>query len=150
MSAFPPVEELVPHAGGMLLIDRIIAQEGETVRGEVEISPQSLFFEAGRGVPGYVGFELMAQTISAYDGLKRRRNGKPPKIGFLVGCRSYRCVKPFFAAGEKLVIEVTSLLGEEGMASFDCKISSPDGAEMAKAVINVYRPPDDEAFVSGA
>jgi predicted hotdog family 3-hydroxylacyl-ACP dehydratase len=147
MSAFPPIEELVPHADGMLLIARVVAEEGETVRGEAVVAADGVFFQPGRGMPAYVGFELMAQTISAYDGLRRRRNGKAPAIGFLLGCRAYRAARPFFAAGERLAIEVTSLLGDEGMASFDCRILGEDGAELATGVINVYRPPDPEAFL---
>jgi predicted hotdog family 3-hydroxylacyl-ACP dehydratase len=147
MSAFPAIEELVPHADTMLLIDRVIASEGETVRSETTIRGDNIFFQAGRGVPAYVGFELMAQTISAYDGLKRRKNGKKPAIGFLLGCRKYNAARPFFAEGETLTIEATSLLGEEGMASFECRILDEDGGEVAAATINVFRPSDPETFL---
>jgi predicted hotdog family 3-hydroxylacyl-ACP dehydratase len=147
MSAFPPITELVPHADSMLLIDALIAAEGETVRSETTIRADSIFFQRGKGVPAYVGFELMAQTISAYDGLKRRKSGEKPSIGFLLGCRKYSSTQSFFAEGERLEIVTTSLLGEEGMASFDCKIFGAGGAEVASAVINVYRPSDPEAFL---
>ncbi|MEJ0058666.1 MAG: hypothetical protein WDM79_03320 [Terricaulis sp.] len=148
MSAFPPAEDLVPHKGEMCLIDRIVGEEGETVRAEVTIRPDHLFFKQGHGVPAYVGFELMAQTISAYDGLRRRRSGKPPAIGFLLGCRRYAASRPFFREGETLAIEVTSLLGEDGMASFQCRITDAGGDDVASGVINVYRPADPEAFLS--
>lgn len=147
MNDFPPIGELIPHATSMSLIDRIVGSEGETVRSETTIRADNIFFQANRGVPAYVGFEFMAQTISAYDGLKRRRNGKPPAIGFLLGCRSYKAAKDFFAEGETVTIEATSLLGEEGMASFDCRILDDAGAVVASGVINVYRPADPEAFL---
>lgn len=147
MNDFPPVQELVAHAGGMLLIDRVVAAAGETVLSELTIRRDSIFFQPGEGVPAYVGFEFMAQTISAYDGLKRRANGKPPTIGFLLGCRKYKAAKSFFAEGETLRVEATSLLGEEEMASFDCRILDADGAELASATINAYRPNDPEAFL---
>lgn len=147
MSAFPPITELVPHAEGMLLLDRVVAAEGERVRSETTIRADNIFFQRGRGVPAYVGFELMAQTISAYDGLKRRANGKKPAIGLLLGCRKYTVARPFFVEGERLTIESNSLLGEEGMASFECRILDEAGAELASATINVYRPADPEAFL---
>jgi predicted hotdog family 3-hydroxylacyl-ACP dehydratase len=147
MSAFPPIQDLVPHASGMLLIDRVIAADGQTVRSETMIRPDSIFFQRGRGMPAYVGFELMAQTISAYDGLNRRKKGKKPAIGFLLGCRAYKAAESFFAEGQTLRIEVTSLLGEEGMASFDCRILDEGDAELASATINVYRPADPETFL---
>jgi len=147
MSEFPLIEDLVPHAQGMVLIDRVVGAEGETVRSETTIRPDNIFFQRGRGVPAYVGFEFMAQTISTYDGLRRRATGAKPAIGFLLGCRKYAATRPFFAQGETLTIEATSLLGEEGMASFDCRILEASGAEVANAVINVYRPADPEAFL---
>ena len=147
MNAFPPIAELVPHAEGMLLLERVLAAEGEKVCSEAVIRADNIFFQLGHGVPAYVGFELMAQTISAYDGLKRRRSGKQPAIGLLLGCRKYSAAKPYFAEGERLTIETVSLLGEEGMASFDCRILDAAGAELASAAINVYRPADPEAFL---
>lgn len=147
MSVFPPIEELVQHADTMLLIDRIVSAEGETVRSETTIRAGNIFFQGGRGVPAYVGFELMAQTISAYDGLKRRENGKRPVIGLLLGCRKYSAARPFFSEGETLTIEATSLLGEEGMASFECRILDAEGGELASATINVFRPTDTETFL---
>jgi predicted hotdog family 3-hydroxylacyl-ACP dehydratase len=130
----------------MLLIDRVLEAEGERVLSQTTIRADSIFFQRGRGVPAYVGFEFMAQTISAYDGLKRRRSGNKPAIGLLLGCRKYTAARPFFVEGETLTIESLSLLGEEGMASFDCRIFDAAGAELASAVINVYRPTDPEAF----
>jgi predicted hotdog family 3-hydroxylacyl-ACP dehydratase len=147
MSVYPPVDQLAPHAESMLLIDRVVAVEGEMVRSEATIRADNIFFQAGHGVPAYVGFELMAQTISAYDGLKRRANGKKPAIGLLLGCRKYAVARPFFSEGERLTIESISLLGEEGMASFDCRILDTAGDELATATINVYRPADAAAFM---
>lgn len=147
MSAFPPVAELLPHAGGMLLLDAILAETDASVRSAVTIRADSVFFATGLGVPSYVGFEFMAQTISAYDGLRRRRGGMPPAIGFLLGCRKYEVTVPYFAEGQTLAIEVTSLLGEEAMSSFECVIFDADAATLASAAINIYRPADAEAFL---
>lgn len=147
MSAFPPIEDLLLHADTMLLIDRIVASEGETVRSETTIRADNIFFQPGRGVPAYVGFEFMAQTISAYDGLNRHASGQKPTMGFLLGCRKYNAARPFFTEGETLTIQATSLLGEEGMLSFECLILDAQGGELASASISVYRPADAEAFL---
>lgn len=147
MTTFPPVDQLVPHTDTMLLIDRIVAVEGEMVRSEATIRSDGIFFQVDHGMPAYVGFELMAQTISAYDGLKRRASGKKPAIGLLLGCRKYAAARPYFLQDECVTIESISLLGEEGMASFDCRILDTAGAELATATINVYRPADPDAFM---
>jgi predicted hotdog family 3-hydroxylacyl-ACP dehydratase len=142
----PPASELVPHEAEMRLIDRVLSERDEMVRAETMIRADNIFFHPGHGVPAYVGFELMAQTISAYDGLRRRRNGLPPAIGFLIGCRRYETDRAYFREGERLTIEATSLLGEDGMASFDCRILDDQGGVAASGVINVYRPRQGESF----
>jgi predicted hotdog family 3-hydroxylacyl-ACP dehydratase len=148
MNAIRPVAELVPHADAMLLIDRMTFLDDAKASSESTIRPDNIFFQRGRGVPAYVGFELMAQTISAYDGFKRIQRGKKPGIGFLLGCRKYNAARPFLIEGETVTTEVISLLGEEAMASFDCRILDAAGGKLASAVINVYRPEDPEAFLA--
>lgn len=144
MSAFPPVGELVKHKDELLLLDRIVAAEGDVVRSETTMRSDNVFFQAGRGVPAYVGFELMAQTISAADGIDRRTRGEGPVIGFLLGCRKYSVARPFFADGETVQTEVKSLIG---LSSYDCKIFDATGEVLASASINVFRPDDPEAFL---
>lgn len=147
MSALPPITELLCHADVMLLLDRLIYADATTARSESTVRADNIFFQAPNGVPAYVGFELMAQTISAFDGLKRIAIGKPVVMGFLIGARKYSTVKPFFAEGETLVTEVIALLGEEEMGSFQCRILNPAGEQLASATINTFRPEDTEAFL---
>lgn len=147
MTEFPPIEALIVHRAGMLLIDRIIGREDEVVTSEVVIRSDQLFFQPGRGVPAYVGFELMAQTISASDGLDRRDEGLPPVVGLLLGCRKYAVSRTFFTEGERLVTEVTPLISDEGMTAFRCRILDDAGEELASATINAYRPDDLSAFL---
>lgn len=144
MSVFPPVAELVQHKDSMLLLDRVVAAEGDMVRSETTIRNDSIFFQPGRGVPAYVGFELMAQTISAADGLDRRARGLGPVMGFLLGCRKYNVTRPFFVDGETVATEAKSLIG---LSSYDCKIFDAQGEVLASATINVFRPDDPEAFL---
>ena len=144
MSGFPPVGELVKHKDSMLLLDRIVAAEGDMMRSETTVRADSVFNLPGRGVPTYVGFELMAQTISANDGLDRRARGEGPVIGFLLGCRKYDASRPFFADGETVTTEVRAVIG---LSSYDCKIFDAQGGVVARATINVFRPEDPEAFL---
>jgi predicted hotdog family 3-hydroxylacyl-ACP dehydratase len=148
MTALPAVTDLVPHADGMLLIDRMLFVDDERARSESTIRPDNIFFQPGRGIPAYVGFELMAQTINAFDGFKLFKEGKKPMIGFLLGCRKYSAARPFFTEGETVTTEAAPLMGEIGMASFECRILDATGAELASATINVYRPEDPEAFLA--
>lgn len=142
-------ETCTPHRAPMLLIDAMLSAEGEIARSETTIRRDNIFFQPGRGVPGYVGFEFMAQTINAFDGWLRIERGKAPTIGFLLGCRSYKSEVEFFAEGERFITEVRSLLKnpEDEMVSFECAIFNAEGAVVASAVVNAFRPEDPDAFL---
>lgn len=144
-----PAEVCTPHRAPMLLIDTMLEYDGETARSETTIRRDHIFFQAGLGVPAYVGFELMAQTVNAFDGWRRIERGKTPTIGFLLGCRSYKCERAFFEEGARFITEVTSLLKnpEDEMVSFDCRIFDASGVVIASAIVNAFRPEDPDAFL---
>ena len=144
-----PAALCTPHRDGMLLIDAMLGAEQDKARSETIIKRDNIFFEPGRGVPGYIGFELMAQTINAFDGWRRIERGQKPTIGFLLGCRRYACRLDYFAEGARLVTEVRSLLknAEDEMVSFECRIFEADGVETAHAVLKAYRPHAPDAFL---
>lgn len=144
-----PAEAFTPHRGPMLLIDAMLDAAGDTARSETTIRADHIFLIPGLGVPSYVGFELMAQTVNAFDGWRRVGRGQEPTIGFLLGCRTYNAMRAYFAVGERLVTEVRSLLKnpEDEMVSFDCRILDASGAAIATAVVNAYRPHDPDAFL---
>lgn len=144
-----PAEGCTPHRAPMLLIDAMLDRDGEVARGETTIRRDNIFFEAGHGVPGYVGFEFMAQTVNAFDGWRRVERGQVPTIGFLLGCRSYKCGIDYFIEGERYVTEVKSLLKDpdDEMVSFDCRITDARGEVVASAIVNAFRPYDPDAFL---
>ena len=148
---FPcPAGELTPHEPPMLLLDEVTLCAEGRIRATTTIRADNIFFMPGRGLPGYVGFEIMAQTIAAYDGWTRRLNGEKPAIGFLLGCRKYQTAVEWFAEGDVLNVESVSLLAEGEMRSFDCRITSPGGALLASSTLNVFRPENPEEYLSGA
>jgi predicted hotdog family 3-hydroxylacyl-ACP dehydratase len=149
-AGFPQPCELAPHAPPMLLVDRVLAADAARIRAAAVIALDNPFHVPGRGVPAYVGFELMAQTISIQDGLERRRDGQPPAIGFLLGCRRYLAARDWLQPGERLEIEAVALVEEGEMRSFDCRITAVDGQELASGVLTVFRPADPRAFFERA
>ena len=145
--SFPKIERLIPHRGPMRLIDRIVAAEEDAVTAEARIDPSCAFATADRRIPSYVGLEMMAQTISAYDGLRRFKRDLPPSVGFLLGCRKYVARQPYLAAGTVLTITGRMVFNDGDMASFDCIIRDENPANFAEAALNVYNPADPEAFL---
>ena len=81
------ISALVPHKGKMLLLDRIKKFDLQEIfiDTEVDISEDCMFFnEELGGVPSYVAFEYMAQSISALSGIYGRSCGNSPKEGFIM------------------------------------------------------------------
>ncbi len=140
----PDIRSLVPHSGTMVLLDRVISADENTLCAEVVIRPNSLFYADG-GVGAWIGIEYMAQAIGAYAGYRARLRGEPVKIGFLLGTRRYESYRPLFARGSVLKIHIRRVLqSDNGLASFDCHIDDESG-ELANASVNVFQPADSEA-----
>ena len=62
--------------------------------------------------------------------------------------RESRATQPHFAAGSKLTVNAVKAFSDEsGMGAYDATIELA-GAEVAKARIIVFEPPDFEAFMA--
>src|SRR4051812_48159906 len=143
----PPIEELLPHRYGMLLVDRVL--DWDPSRATVSASPRAdAWYAEPEGMPSRVGIELMAQAIAAHVSLVAWSKGEPPKKGVLLGARSFRATQPYFPAGSNLAVTAVKAFSDEsGMGAYDATIELAS-AEVAKARILVFEPPDFEAFVA--
>lgn len=131
------VEELVPHAGNLVLLNRVIEFDEDNMSAEVVVRDDGMFGD-GNTVPAWLGIEYMAQTIAALGGIKRRLAKKPLNLGFLLGTRRYDCNVATFFVGSVLTISVKRLIEDQGMGVFDCRISAEGISATAK--LNVYQP----------
>jgi predicted hotdog family 3-hydroxylacyl-ACP dehydratase len=139
----PPIEELLPHRYGMLLVDRVVAWDAASATVSASPSADGWYAEAG-GMPSRLGIELMAQAIAAHVSVVAWSKGEPPKKGVLLGARSYRATQPYFAVGSELIVKATRAFSDDsGMGAYDCTIENA-----AKARILVFEPPDFEAFIA--
>jgi len=143
------INEFIVHRPPMRLLDRIISISENDALAETVVRSDNPFFEPGRGLPAYVGLEMMAQAIAAIDGRKRRASGLPANIGFLLGCRRYLSKRASFAENEKLTVAATMVFGDGAMFAFDCRLDDEQG-EVATANLKVYAPADPQAFLNGA
>ncbi|WP_084087441.1 beta-ketoacyl-ACP synthase [Aerolutibacter daejeonensis] len=145
-AAMPDIEQVIPHRGTMLLVDRLVHWDDETVAVELAVPADSPFHVDG-GVPAYVGVEYMAQAVACWAGCHARARGAPPPIGFLLGTRRYECAVPLFSSGLQLRVEARrEILGENGLGVFACRILAAD-RELATANVSVFEPPDAMAYL---
>jgi len=102
------LQTLIPHKGKMLLLDKIIDYNIEhSIKAEYNITENCIFYDSVLdGVPAWVGFEFMAQAISALTGIRKRAKGEKPKIGFILSVPSMRMEIPSFKKGSLVEVRV--------------------------------------------
>ncbi|CEO41502.1 3-hydroxydecanoyl-ACP dehydratase [Photobacterium kishitanii] len=144
MTKIPPLAQLLPHDAPMILIDELISVDVENVHCQVTIRSDNLFFDNhSQSVAGYVGIELMAQTIAAWAGYHAWQQGKPAPIGFLLGCRRYHSEWSQFNQGVVLDIYAERLIQDNNMAVFSCQIISQQQT-IASCQLNAYLPSEEK------
>ncbi|MCF8482378.1 MAG: hypothetical protein K9H25_18290 [Rhodospirillum sp.] len=144
-SPFPlPIADFVPHGSPMLLIDRILSASMEEMSTEVTITADSLFFVPGQGIPAYAGVEYIAQSVSAFNCWRERRESPdaPPRVGFLLGSRQVTLPEPWFPEGAVLTITVREIFQDGQMGVYEGTLTRP-GVPPLTTNINVYLPDPD-------
>ena len=119
------VASLVPHKGHMHLLDRVLAYnfENAEIETEVDITDKSMFYEESYGgVPVWIGFEYMAQSVSAMTGLVGLETHTPPQMGFILSVTNFRSEKNFFPVGSTVRIWVRQTVRMDMAVTFEGKI----------------------------
>lgn len=143
-SPLPPVEELLLHRGDMLLVHRLHAASAEEVEVECEVRGEAWYAEADGAMPAWVGIELMAQAVGVYSGWVARQRGEAPRLGYLLGTRSYTCKVPRFPVGAVLGVRARSVFRDEsGLGAFDCTLQMA-GETLAQATLKVFETNEGE------
>jgi predicted hotdog family 3-hydroxylacyl-ACP dehydratase len=132
------VAELIPHSGKMVLLDRIIECDDNSLSAELVVRDDGLLGN-DKTVPAWVGIEYMAQAVAAYAGVMARRAGEPVKLGFLLGTRRYNSNVAEFKVGSTIKVRVEKIIQDDRLGVFDCRIQG-DGV-LVTANLNVYQPP---------
>jgi predicted hotdog family 3-hydroxylacyl-ACP dehydratase len=145
----PDIRSLVPHAGSMVLLDRVLSVDEDSLLAEVRIRSDSLFCNTD-GVGAWVGIEYMAQAIGAWAGYTAQLRGEPVKLGFVLGTRRYDCNRPIFILGSVLRVHVHCVFQDEnGLGSFECSIDNEEG-RVAIATVTVFQPPNIKDYLQGS
>jgi predicted hotdog family 3-hydroxylacyl-ACP dehydratase len=138
---FPAVDQLVPHAAPMILIDCAVDIGQTYLVAEVDINEHKPFAEAGTGIPAWVGIEYLAQSIAAWAGYASRNKGGLPQFGFLLGTRKYQAQVPHFEFGTTLTVRVELQFQDPGLGVFNGTIvGGTPATTLVEASVNVFQP----------
>lgn len=123
ITELPPVADLIPHDGHMVLLSEVLEHSEEETVCSLEIGPGPFMDPSGR-VGAWIGIELMSQCVAAHGGLLAYAVGEAPKIGLLLGSRRVRLLRGHYEAGEKMIARAVPVWGkEEGLVAFDCTLT---------------------------
>jgi 3-oxoacyl-[acyl-carrier-protein] synthase-1 len=136
---YPPIEALLPHRDGMLLVDRVIESGEGRARAVLEVRAGAWYVDAQR-MPAWIALEAMAQTVAACIGIARREQGLAPVQGYLLGTRRFRSARPGFPVGCTLEIVAERQYEEpSGIGAFECRVEV-GGERVADAILTVFDP----------
>lgn len=137
--------ELVPHRPPMLLVDRLVAEDGRggTVTATITAGPLT----GPDGSLEEVGLvELLAQGYAALQGYLDRRDGKPVQMGFLVGVRKVEVFTPP-RTNDMVEIHLRPQAIVESFAVVDGEVRRGDEL-LASGNFKVWISPPDDGRVS--
>ena len=150
MPGYPPVEELLPHATPMVLLDAVEEADGLRCRCRVEVRSGAPFVGED-GVPAFVGVEYLAQAVGALSGWRARLSEKTPHLGFLLSVREYVSQVAMFPMGTTLLVEVDHVWGEGEMMRFDGVLrDATHGQILAQGRLSVFSPENPDSYLKGA
>lgn len=139
--------DLLPHKGKMFLLSRVTGHNAKehTIESEYDITEDCIFYEKkANGVPTWVGFEFMAQGISALTGITNREKGRRPRPGFILSVREFKASIPYFMCGTTIVMKIKEDYRADKTYSYNCALyaSREDTKEAAQATITVMETDD--------
>ncbi|HEX9446502.1 MAG TPA: hypothetical protein VF920_00910 [Dongiaceae bacterium] len=135
------IEQLLPHARPMILLDRVVERLTDGIVTELKIRPGLPFFRPMRGIPAHIALEWMAQSCGAHVGASALESGQPVRVGFLLGTRDFISRVDWFTEGQIARVSARLIFHEDETAVFDCHVSC-GGDIVITAQLTVYEPSD--------
>ena len=140
-----PLDDVLPHRKPMVLIDEIVAFDAAAGSLTAAVTATREWCE------NWTAIEFMAQTAAALAGKVDRLGGYegPARPGFLLGTRRLDLDLDRFEVGARYLVTATCAFSDAETASFECVVTQArDGAVVAKATLNAYRPQDIRGFMA--
>jgi predicted hotdog family 3-hydroxylacyl-ACP dehydratase len=136
-----PAESLIPHRGGMKLLERVINPGSSGLQAETTVA-QSWPLSRDGSVSSLLCVELVAQAISALS-TWRRGEGARPRPGLLVGIKEAQFFTERLPMGAGLSIRVDELYHVGSYAVFKGEVAC-GSALCCSATIQVMEPEEDD------
>lgn len=138
MAAYPPIEDLVPHALPMRAVEELLDWSPGRARCRMVVRAHSIFAR-GQVVPATATLEFLAQSVAACLGYEALKGGGQVRVGMLVGVRHMDVLRPTLRVGDVLVLDVERLRGTEDASTFRGQVLHDDDV-VARAQMTFVHP----------
>lgn len=144
MNGFPPISELVPHSGAMVLLDEMLAWEPGRATCSMRLGEGAPFVEEGR-IESPLLIEPMAQSVAACLGYEAFQGGIGVRVGMIIACKRFEAFVASVPADDVLLLRVSRTRGNATLSHFECVAEGSDGVAVASALLTLFhadQPPD--------
>ena len=142
MSGAPSVAELLPHAGPMRLLHRVLEHGPEGAACEARAADAAIFRDAAGRIPAWVAIEWMAQCAGVHGALAILSPDAGPSVGYLASVQKLRFGTSSVPADALLRVEARREATSGGLHAFACRAETADGALVAEGRLAVFAPRD--------
>lgn len=125
---FGSSECFIPHSGRSLLLDRIVAHDGETTTTRIVVGGQPWLVRDDGTVGVWMTVEYMAQSVAAHESLLATAENRTLPQGFLMSVLGLRLLVPVLRCGDVLEVVTQRARGRPalGAMSHRCTMSRRD------------------------
>lgn len=137
---FPSPSALLPHAGPMRLLERVLSHDADGTRCAVAAQGGAPFCDASGRLPAWVAVEWMAQCAAVDGSLRGRARGEAPRPALFVGSRRISFAVEAFEPKARLEVTARHAAGRPGagLLAFDCVVREAGRDEaLAEGRLNV-------------
>lgn len=151
---YKTIEEYLPHRPPMILLDYVVDIGDEIVHCASYVNREGVlhhFLQDDGSLPSWYLIEIMAQTVGVWNGHCELVQNSVPRLGFLLGIRSFQSEITSIPYSSKLITVGKKVLQDDTIANFECHTILNDQI-IAKGLLTVYGPTDEqiaEIFLEG-
>ena len=131
-----PVTELLPHRGGLLLLDELAEASPDWARSSLIVAPDGLFIDDAGELEPTTLVECLAQLVAALRGYVAKCKGEEPHLGFLVGVRDFT-IAGAARVGDRLGLELKEVAAVGKSSVTECSVKR-DGQLLAAGMLKLW------------
>ncbi len=135
----PPLEELVPHRGTSLLLDRVLSYDGTKTACSIGLENQAWLKNADGRIANWLTLEYMAQCVAAHESITAWLAGEPADVGMIAAVSDMRIHVPVLEPTQKLYASSVHIRGNRKIGAFGhaCSVFDENDALVAESRITI-------------